>query len=187
MFNARTALAALLLFAVFLSGCFSSLKVLRQATTSPFASTSSYALMAPTFKDLHVNEIPEAEYLKTREKESLPGWEGDKAKVVEAFSKMLMKAEEINVQPSKLSKGADFRIYVNIDKIEPGFFAYVTAEEGRVRMRVKIIHDGKVVDEVEIEAENQSSMYEPTIRDRLEHCGALAGEELVEYLEGRQK
>jgi hypothetical protein len=150
-------------------------------------STSSYALMAPTFKGLHVNAIPEAEYLKTRKEESRPAWEGDKAKVVEAFSMVLMKAKEINVQPSKLVKGADFRVYVNIDMIEPGFYAYWTAEEGRIRMRVKIIHGGKVVDEVEIEAENHSSMYEPTIRDRLEHCGALAGEELVEYLEGRQK
>jgi len=181
-------LLLLVFVAVSASGCFSSLRVIRQAPDNPLVGTPSFALVAPTFNNLHVNGVPEAEYVKTLKAETQTAWDGDKAKIAEAFTKVLMDASGVDTQPIRLAEDAAFQLRVNIDWIEPGFYTYWNGDEGRIKMRVAIrTRGGKLVDEIEIETTENASLYYPAIRDRLRRCGLRAGEEVVRYLEERQR
>lgn len=182
MLSSRTSFlslfAALVLFV--LSGCAPRIRVVSQTTPNPMKKTSAFAVGKLTFEELRVGGKTDSEYAQSLKKDSTAAaWEDDKREIASAFAMGFSDAQK---DVHTVDSGGEFVINVNCAFVEPGYFAFVSNEVARVRVRVKVFtRDGALVDEIDVEGQSLTA----DKRTRLKAAGMEAGMFLAKYLRKR--
>jgi hypothetical protein len=182
MWSFRTSLlsmfAAVVLFA--LSGCAPRIHVVSQVNPSPMKKSSTFDVEPLTFENLQVGGKTDSEYSKSLKKDTTAGaWEDDKKEIASAFA---MGFSDSQKELRTVDSGGELVVKANCAFVEPGYFAWVSNEVARVRIRVKIFtHDGALVDELDIEGQALTA----DKRTRLKAAGVEAGMFLAKYLRKR--
>ena len=198
----------------FFIACTSPWKVIRQAVPNPFLGANPHFFVTEiVYENLQVGNISEDEYLSRKKAIQQQHWKEDKIFLSSHFMNGLKRnGEELSFRFKGEPKKDEFVIQPIVNFLEPGFYA-VVQRPTEVRMRVLILRDKQVVDEIFIHIltnatggvcfikngrryKKKSNGFsvggfriptKGTVRGRLKKSGDFLGKWVAQYLQKRLK
>lgn len=172
-----------------LAGCRPHWIAYAQANPNILAGQGRFGLLPIDFANLAVGEKTENDYLAEKDDEQRSGWAGDKVAIDNEFAMSIMATatrDGISVVKATGPQDAPFMIRAHVERIEPGFFAFIVNKDSEVRMKVQIITpDGTLIDEFGIEHKTHGTIKTSSVRERLREDGKGLGTYAAEYLKSR--
>jgi hypothetical protein len=93
---------------------------------------------------------------------------------------------ELRLMPWPPPSLPPFTLRPTITFIEPGFYAYVAAQPTNVKLTLQILGpDGRIFDEIKMEATEAAQMMNPSSGGRLRDCAKQLGNLTARYMRSR--
>ncbi|MGO9711888.1 MAG: hypothetical protein ACLQBL_23705 [Polyangiaceae bacterium] len=162
-----------------LVGCSPPYTIVQVATPNPLVGQRAFTVVPVEYPELRVGEKTEAEYLAEKSPDQRTGWAGDKLALDEQFHGRLERETKragihVGTEP------APWVIHPIVKWLEPGWHGGIVNKAGHAKMMVRITgSDGKVIDEIELDADDTSGT---TVRGRMQALGDECGYDTADFI-----
>jgi hypothetical protein len=166
-------------------GCAPRWAVIQQAVPDPFLSQHQFFIEAVHTDHLFVGELPEPVYLSGKTPEQQASWQIDKQDMIARYAEGVISDGEGLLFPTQPNPSS-FIIRPIVERVEPGFYAFVAAYPTVVGMRVEILApDGQLLDAISIQSVIGASMVNAASGTRMRQAAEDLGHVTASYLKTR--
>jgi hypothetical protein len=177
-------LAIVLGLALLAASCASPWTVRQQAQPNPLVGQKKFAYQPMVFEGMSVGNGSEQDHLADKDAEQRAAWESDKKQVAAGFLSGIQSevGSALSVRPSE----GDYKLEPHVEVMEPGTFTGVFNLPAILSCVVRILDaQGKLVDEIAVTGQAYSTVFDPTVTQRMMNSARIAGIHFGKYLEER--
>lgn len=174
--------AILATLAALLLACGSPWKVITSSgPPSALKGVTAYAVTM-SYDGLMVGKKSESEYVSGKDADAAASFAGDKAGMEEALRRQLG-----GNKAGYTFDGGEITVHVNVNMIEPGFYAAVAKMPTSVVSTVTFKKGDQVLDVIEVVTAQDADIYRPSSGQRMRICAEQLGDRIVAFLKKANK